>query len=284
MREWVRLPTLLGVVFWFAGLVGGCNQDQPTVMSDMITLPRAAYEELITAERVDFIALDLQTGRKLILEGSRIYERHAPWSTFKIPNTLIGLETSDCLDPEQVMARDEERWPAAEFWPSSWHGEHDLDSAFRNSVVWYYRQLAQCVGGARYQSVLADWNYGNAQLDAGDDAFWLGAGLQIAPWEQVRFLQDLHTGMIEVADTALQRLDTISLDEVFATSGLRGKTGAGSTQDGAWEGWYVGYVDAGSGPGVVFALYASSDDYADIRDFRRAFAVELLTDAGYLPN
>ena len=87
-------------------------------------------------------------------------------------------------------------------------------------------------------------------------------------------------GMIEVADSALQRLDLISLDAARDADGLHGKTGAGSTEDGAWEGWYVGYVDAGEGPGVVFALYARSDDYADIRDFRRAFAVELLSDAG----
>ena len=284
MREWVRLPALLGVVFLAAGLLQGCERGQPTVMSEMITLPRAAYDGLITAERVDFIALDLQTGRKLVLEGSRIYERHAPWSTFKIPNTLIGLEATECLDPERVLAWDDERWPSADFWPAAWQGDHDLESAFRNSVVWYYRQLAQCVGGAHYQSVLADWNYGNAQLDAGDDAFWLDNGLQISPWEQVRFLRDLHTGMIEVADSALQRLDLISLDAARDADGLHGKTGAGSTEDGAWEGWYVGYVDAGEGPGVVFALYARSDDYADIRDFRRAFAVELLSDAGYLRN
>ena len=284
MRGWMGLPTLVGLASFVSVCAGGFDGRAPAVWSDTITVPRAAYEELISADRVDFVALDLATGRKLVLEGSQIYERHAPWSTFKIPNTLIALQEGACLQPDESLAWDEARWPAADFWPDAWRDAHDLDSAFRNSVVWYYRQLAQCVGGETYQQTLADWRYGNAALDADDDAFWLGRDLQISPWEQVRFLQQLQLGEVDISDTHLERLHTISLDPADPAARLHGKTGAGALDDEGWEGWYVGYIQREAEPGVVFALYARAQDYRDIRSFRREFAIALLSDAGYLPN
>lgn len=284
MRGCRGVPALVGLVSFVSVFVGACDGGSPAVRSDTITLPRAAYEEHISAERVDFVALDLATGRKLVLEGSDIYERHAPWSTFKIPNTLIALDAETCLEPDQNLAWDETRWPAADFWPDAWREAHDLESAFRNSVVWYYRQLAQCVGDQRYRQTLADWRYGNAALETGDDAFWLGRELQISPWEQVRFLQQLQLGEVDISDTHLERLHTISLDQADPAARLHGKTGAGALDGEGWEGWYVGYIQRDNRPGVVFALYARAQDYRDIRSFRRDFAIALLSDAGYLPN
>ena len=283
MRYPASLVPVLASAFVILGAgLSACGRGQPVVMADFITLPRAAYAELDRVDRVDFVAVDLQTGRKLILEGSDIYERHAPWSTFKIPNTLIGLARPDCLQPDEVRDWDAERWPAASFWPDSWRDAHDLGSAFRNSVVWYYRELAQCVGGEAYQETLGRWGYGNAQLDPSDDAFWLGADLQISPWEQARFLENLHAGTLGVAPADFEQLENISADAAFPE--VHGKTGAGSLSDGSWEGWYVGYVERQDQLPVVFALYAHAGDYADIRSFRREFSLRMLQDAGYLSD
>lgn len=284
MRGWMSRSALVGLASFVSLCVGACDGGSAAVWSDMITVPRAAYEEQISADRVDFVALDLATGRKLVLEGSQIYERHAPWSTFKIPNTLIGLQADACLQPDERLNWNAARWPSADFWPDAWRGDHDLESAFRNSVVWYYRQMAQCVGGETYRETLADWRYGNAMLDIGDDGFWLGRDLQISPWEQVLFLQQLQLGEVDISAEHLERLHAISLDQDDPDARLHGKTGAGARDGEGWEGWYVGYIRRDNQPGVVFALYARAQDYRDIRSFRRDFAIALLSDAGYLPD
>ena len=74
----------------------------------------------------------------------RCARRLSPCSTFKIPNSLIGLETGVIEGPDHLL-----EWDGTKRWREVQNRDHDLRSAFENSVVWYYQALAAGVGVPR---------------------------------------------------------------------------------------------------------------------------------------
>ncbi|WP_156917551.1 penicillin-binding transpeptidase domain-containing protein [Salinarimonas rosea] len=239
---------------------------------------------MIGDREVAFLARDLGSDREVVLEGSDLETRRVPWSTFKIPNLVIALETGIAGDLDASRAWDPARRPAAGYWPDDWRTDQTLASAFRRSAVWYFQELALEVGVARYRELLDAWSYGNRSIGT-PDAFWLDGSLRISVSEQVAFLADLVTGRLDVSDATLRALEVVSADPRH--DGLHGKTGSGRVRPAAsssrFEGWYVGYVRTGAQDApVVFALWTQGSSFSQIRDFRRAFAVHLLTRSGLL--
>ena len=252
------------------------------------TLPRGALAERIGDGPISFRALDLATGDRCDLEGSDVNSRHAPWSTFKIPNLLIALETGVAGDLTAARRWDPERRPAASFWPEAWRRDHTLDSAFRASAVWYFRDLALDVGAPAYRDSLTGWRYGNAAVPDGADDFWLGGPLRISVSEQVDFLAALLGGRLDVSDEALSDLSAASAEWCHRDLSLHGKTGAGTLVPGdfsaGFEGWYVGWVARQADAPAVFALYLQTPDFDTLRTARKATAIDLLKACGILPE
>lgn len=252
------------------------------------TLDRAPLAAQIGQRDVSFLAIDLESDARCVLEGSDLDSRHAPWSTFKIPNLLIALETGIAADLSAARAWNQTRRPPQNYWPDAWRQDHTLETAFQKSAVWYFRDLALDVGTDTYRTFLDAWSYGNAEVVQGADDFWLNLGLEISAEEQVAFLRALLTGRLGVSSAAIAALTEASAAEASGGLTLHGKTGAGTVErgnfDGDFEGWYVGWVDRPDRAPAVFALYARADSFAAIRDFRKAFAAELLTRCDLLPD
>src|SRR5262245_44362826 len=89
-----------------------------------------------------FVLYDLKGDRYLRYNRPRCRERFSPYSTFKIPNALIGLETGVIGGAETVLRWEPERFPESVNWtqppPVHWKQDHTLRSAMKYSVVWYY--------------------------------------------------------------------------------------------------------------------------------------------------
>ncbi|HUC20875.1 MAG TPA: penicillin-binding transpeptidase domain-containing protein, partial [Candidatus Polarisedimenticolaceae bacterium] len=92
-----------------------------------------------------FVVYDLKNDRYVRYNPRRCRQRFSPKSTFKIPNSLIGLETGVIRDAEFVIPWNREKYPPAD-WSQEpfihWPQDHTLRSAIRYSVLWYYRELA----------------------------------------------------------------------------------------------------------------------------------------------
>src|SRR2546425_3181427 len=71
-------------------------------------------------------------------------ERFTPCSTFKIANSLIALQTGVATGPEFSLQWDGVARPIA-----PWNRDHNMRSAFSNSVVWYYQEIARRIGPER---------------------------------------------------------------------------------------------------------------------------------------
>jgi beta-lactamase class D len=160
-----------------------------------------------------------------------------PASTFKICNSLIGLETKVIPDQNFVIP-----WDNVQRSVPAWNMDQDMKTAFRNSTVWYYQELARRVGARRMQAWINHCGYGNADTTGGIDQFWLTGGLRITPLQQISFLQLLHDNQLPFSQHNMGIVKEMMI--VRDTSGyvLRAKTGWGF-QDGSQIGWYVGYLE-----------------------------------------
>ncbi len=228
---------------------------------------------------VVFVARELGDDALHAFNPERINERQVPWSTFKIPNFMIALEAGAIDDPQALVAWDESRYPSQSFWPESWRQAQSLRTAFRRSVVWYFRDLAQAVGGERYRRDLVQLGYGNANAPDGNDRFWLDGSLQISPREQIDFLARLLEREPLFSARHLVLLEEVSLLDQIGTCRLHGKTGSGAVGedfDGLFEGWLVGWVSCDKRAPIVFALWTQGPSFSVIQQFRQQAAMVLL--------
>jgi beta-lactamase class D len=201
----------------------------------------AAGVDLFKAAGVDgaFVLLDVERDVRTVVNPAEAGRRHLPASTFKIPNTLIGLETGAIPDATFRLPWDGNRRPI-----EAWNRDHDLASAMRHSVVWYYQEVARRVGPGRMRALVAAFGYGNRDTGADQaiDRFWLEGPIAISPLEQVDFLARMRAGKLPVkpAHVALVRR-IITLDERPGLV-LQGKTGLGDEGDRV-VGWLVGFLE-----------------------------------------
>src|SRR5690606_1029147 len=63
-----------------------------------------------------FVLLDAQTGRVVRHDAERARTRFLPASTYKIPNTLIALETGVASGPDFALAWDSAAVPRQAWW------------------------------------------------------------------------------------------------------------------------------------------------------------------------
>src|SRR5690606_35531926 len=108
-----------------------------------------------------------------LLDPSRADERQPPFSSFKIPNLLIALETGVAQNLDRRIPWDPARRPAASYWPKDWRQDQTLATAFTRSAAWSFQDLALEIGTERYRDYLRRFAYGNANAPAGSDSFWL---------------------------------------------------------------------------------------------------------------
>lgn len=210
----------------------------------------------------------------VIYNEQQSQKRLSPCSTFKIFNSLIGLETV-VLDHEDVYTLI--KWNGTKHDFPNWNHDHTLASATQESVVWYFQELAARIGQERMQEYLGKIGYGNQDISGGLTTFWLRSSLQISAIEQVNLLNKLYGGQLPFsADARSIVLKNITLSDANGVK-LLGKTGSG-LQDGKWIlGWFVGYIE-NQGRLYVFATNIEAQDGAfggKAREITKAIAKDL---------
>ena len=242
----VRLTLLAPLLF-----LAACSSASPALQSSPATSPE---ERVVDLQKffgeIDgaFVLLDPKENRLTIHNPSRARRGFIPASTFKIPNTLIALETGVADGPDFELQWDSSIAPRREWWPASWAKDHTLRTALANSAVWYYQEIARRIGASRMQEYVDRFEYGNGDISGGIDMFWLTGELRISAVEQVRFLERFHAGQLGLSErTSAIARELLVIDQATAYR-LSGKTGwasfgePGSTRG---VGWLVGYVERG---------------------------------------
>jgi beta-lactamase class D len=181
-----------------------------------------------------FVLYDLNNNEFNYYDEKRCERRFCPASTFKIPNSIIGLECRS-IDPEAII-----KWDGTKRAVKGWNQDHNLKSAYSHSVVPYYQDLARKIGVKKMRQYLKQFDYGNMDCSGEIDRFWLNGTIQITQKEQIKFLKKLYQKKLGIS----QRTDSIMNDiMVFKQTDdytIKAKTGA-STFDKV--GWFVGWVE-----------------------------------------
>lgn len=227
-----------------------------------------------------FVVLDEHRRVRRIVGPALAQTGFLPASTFKIPNTLIGLETG--VIPDEHFAL---KWDGQTRDVEAWNRDHDLASAMKYSVVWFYQEVARRIGEARMRTWVDRLAYGNRDIGGGIDRFWLDGALRITPREQVEFLRRLHDRALPVKQENVDRLMRILVLEETGDYVLRGKTGLTVIGERA-IGWLVGFVERGGLDRYVYAslTLAPRERAAELIPLRKAIAKKLLVRAGALPT
>ncbi|HLT24094.1 MAG TPA: penicillin-binding transpeptidase domain-containing protein [Ignavibacteria bacterium] len=184
--------------------------------------------------------------------------RFSPCSTFKLPNSLIGLETGVIKDENFIIP-----WDSVTRNREELNRDHDLSSAIKSSVVWYYQELARQVGEEKMKMYIDSLHYGNMDISGGIDKFWLDNSLKISADEQVGFMYKLYTDSLPFSKTNMDIVKRIIIQDTLENGAVfSGKTGS----NGKDLGWFVGAVELGSNI-YLFATNITGDG-ADGRQAR----------------
>jgi beta-lactamase class D len=204
-------------------------------------------------------------------------KRLSPCSTFKIPNSLIGLETGVVPDSGFVIKydsvlhpRDADMLKAEPF--KYWFQDLSLKSAFKYSCVWYYQEMARWIGHERMAKYVNLLEYGNIDISSGNDSFWLCGSLQISINEQIEFLKKLYMHRLNgFSDKSINTVKGMMLYESTRQYKLYGKTGTGDCLEGNLVAWYVGFVETDAGAST-FAMNIIVDSFDELKN---NFRIEL---------
>jgi beta-lactamase class D len=224
-----------------------------------------------------FSVYSFRTNRYLQYNVDQCKKRFSPCSTFKIPNSLIALETGVVPNSGFIIKYDSVLHPrdtgmvhSAPF--QDWFQDLSLKQAFQYSCVWYYQELARRIGHERMSKYVDLLEYGSMDISSGDDTFWLCGSLQISIDEQIEFLKKLYLRQLKgFSDTAMNTVKGIMLYESVPRYRLYGKTGTGDCMNGKYLAWYVGFVETDSDTSV-FAMNIIVNKFDDLKN---NFRIEL---------
>ncbi|NTV83917.1 MAG: class D beta-lactamase [Bacteroidales bacterium] len=224
-----------------------------------------------------FCVYDLSTDHYIRHNPEHCNKQFSPCSTFKIPNSLIGLETGVIADTAFVIPHDSIRHPKdPELMYSEpfrhWYQDLSLKQAFQFSCVWYYQELARRVGQDRMEKYVDQLDYGNGDISSGVDNYWLCRSLQISIDEQIGFLKRFYQQQLcGFSQKNMEAVKQIMLYETAPGYRLYGKTGGGDCWENRTIGWYVGFVETDTGV-KIFAMNVLVNSFDDLQN---NFRIEL---------
>lgn len=212
----------------------------------------AVVQEAFGKREGALVVINCATGETLAFNPALANKAFAPCSTFKIWNTLIGLEEGILKNPDRPFWK----WDGEKRFIPEWNKDLTLREAFRASCVPAFQALARQIGEERMQAWLDKLDYGNRNMGGRPDSFWLPRagqpGIIITPEQQATLLARLVNHKLPVKEESIATLLDIMRITSTERGTLYGKTGSG-LRDGVAVpaggdfnmGWLTGVLDSG---------------------------------------
>ncbi len=186
-----------------------------------------------------------------------------PASTFKIPNSIIALETGVVDSDTSIL-----KWDGEPRRFESWEEDMTLREAFLRSCLPCYREIARTVGLERMKEMTSKLEYGNLKFDSTNlDLFWVQGESTITPFEQIDFLRRIANSDLAISNRTDEFIKKIMILEENDSFTLRAKTGW-SIVDDHDNGWFVGYLTI-QDSNYFFATNVEPGEGFDMDDFSR---------------
>jgi beta-lactamase class D len=200
-----------------------------------------------------FVLRDCSNGHEIVHNAPLADTSHGPCSTFKIWNSLIGIEERIIHGPDDAFWN----WDGVHREFRAWNRDQTWRSAFTESCVPAFQDLARRIGEKRMQSWLDKLDFGNRDMAGRPDAFWLpragGKTIMITPRQQARMVCALLNGRMPVGKESVAKLSEVMRLRETRRGVWYGKTGSGlrSGKNGPESatdfdmGWLVGFIECG---------------------------------------
>lgn len=201
---------------------------------------------------------------------------YLPASTFKIVNSLIGLQTGVISNDSMQV-----KWDGVQRDIQDWNQDLSMYRAFRVSAVPYYQEVARRIGKDTMQRWLDSLSYGTVKINGPIDSFWLDNSLKITPDEQLGLVKRLYFNQLPFFTPYQETVKKAMLFEDKPTHKLAYKTGLGRKEDGTLVGWVVGWIEENRHPHFFVLNMESKDSTADLINGRMTALRGILTQLNF---
>ncbi|MDX2443771.1 MAG: class D beta-lactamase [Bacteroidales bacterium] len=161
-----------------------------------------------------------------------------PASTFKVPNSIIALETGIIESDSTILKWDGEKRNLAR-----WEKDLSFRDAFQLSCVPCYQDIARNIGVERMIENLDKLGYDGMKLDSNSiDRFWLVGSSSINQFQQIDFLSRFYNNKLPISQqthSIMKRMMQIDKTMEYTLSGKTGWSYYKETDNG----WFVGYIE-----------------------------------------
>lgn len=210
---------------------------------------------------------------------------YLPASTFKIVNSLIGLETGVITNEKMIIPWDGVvRIFSGGDTAKAWNKDLSMEEAFKVSAVPYYQEVARRIGKDTMQHWLDTLGYaatnGRAVIKNNIDTFWLDNSIKISADEQLGLVKKLYFKQLPFQSRSQEIVKKVMLQENNANYKLSYKTGMGDTEAGNSLGWIIGWIEENQHL-YFFALNIEGAPDTDIASARLIILKDILKQMGF---
>lgn len=229
-----------------------------------------------------FALMDNGTGQFTVYNLKRYRDSaYLPASTFKIVNSLIGLQTGKIVNDSMVI-----KWDGIHRRPE-WDKDLTMYEAFRVSAVNYYQEVARRIGKDTMQLWLDSLKYGartdtdKVKIKSPIDSFWLDNSIRITPDAQLGLVKRLYFDELPFFKSYQEVVKRAMLFENNSNYRLGYKTGWGFTEAGHAIGWVVGWIEENNHPYFFVLNIESPDRKFDMWTVRMKMLKDILKELGF---
>src|SRR5450432_4863187 len=199
-----------------------------------------------------------------------------PASTFKIVNSLIGIQTGVIRDENMVI-----KWDGVKRWNEDWNKDLTMKEAFAVSAVPYYQEVARRIGKDTMKLWIDSLHYGNMNISGPIDSFWLNNTLKISPDEQLGLVNKLYFDKLPFEKRSQQIVRDVMLQENNTLYKLSYKTGWGFDEKNNAIGWITGWIEENRHVYFFVTLVKSADKNINMQPVRMNITKGILNELGF---
>jgi beta-lactamase class D len=251
-------------------VISSCSVNRAKINNDL--------KKYFDSAHVDgcFSLLDNATGKIMVYNMRLDTQRVLPASTFKIVNSLIGLETGKITDERMVI-----KWDGVNRWNNDWNKDLTMDEAFKVSAVPWYQEVARRIGRDTMKRWIDSLHYGNMVISGPVDSFWLNNTLKISPDEQLGLVNKLYFDKLPFTKRSQQIVRDVMLRENNTLYKLSYKTGWGFDEKNTSIGWITGWIEENRHVYFFVTLIKSADKNINMQQARMNITKGILTELGF---
>jgi beta-lactamase class D len=273
-------------LFRFHGFL--CSAISCVILFSSCSVNKAKIDNSLKAyfdqNKVDgcFALLNNVDGKITVYNMALDTQRFTPASTFKIVNSLIGLQTGRILNDTMMIKWDGKVrvFPGGDT-ATAWNKDMGMSEAFKVSSVPYYQEVARRIGKDTMQLWIDSIGYGNKNISGPIDSFWLNNTLKISPDEQLGLMKRLYFEQLPFRKSVHEMVKNVMLQEDNTAYKLSYKTGWGFDEQKNNIGWQVGWIEENNRVYFFVTFIKGGPGNIDMKMIRQNITTGILKQLGF---